>query len=177
MDDARRLGVADRQRLAATAEKPGHLRGVLDEMPGLVVEIHLDQHIARKDLAFRADLGAALDLDDLLGRHEDFLEALRKALLLGLLADRRGNLLLETGIDVNDVPAAGHASMLRIDVPGLLTEPVNQPHAKGEHLIDSEEESRGDEYHQKYHSGRDQRLLAGRPGDPPQLLAHLVNKF
>src|SRR5204863_2201225 len=59
--DARRLGLADRRRPAAAAEKAGDLGGVLDEMPGLVVEIHLDQHIPGEELAFRADLGAAFD--------------------------------------------------------------------------------------------------------------------
>jgi len=87
--DARRLVLADRRRPdAAAAEKPGDLGGVLDQMPSLVAQIHLDQHIAGKKLALRADLGAALDLDDLLGRHQDLLEPVRQALLLGLLADR-----------------------------------------------------------------------------------------
>jgi hypothetical protein len=32
-------------------------------------------------------------------------------------------------------------------LPNLPPEPVNQPHAKGQHLIDGEEKRRGDEYH------------------------------
>src|SRR2546428_3231137 len=106
--DARRLGLADRRGPAAAAEKAGDLGGVLDEMPGLVVEIHLDQDVAWEELALGADLGAALDLDDLLGRHEDLLEAFAQALLLGLLTDRRRHLLLEAGIDVDHIPAARH---------------------------------------------------------------------
>src|ERR1700680_2902504 len=104
--DARRLGLADRRGPAAAPEKAGDLGGVLDEMPGLVVEIHLDQDIAREKLALRTDLGAALDLDDLLGRHEDFLEPFAQGLLLGLLTDRRRHLLLQAGVDVDPIPAA-----------------------------------------------------------------------
>jgi hypothetical protein len=101
--------VADRRRLdAAAAKKPGDLGGVLDEVPRLVVHIHLYQHIAREKFAFRADLGAAFDFDDLLGRDEDFLELIGKPLLLGLLADRGRDLLLKTRINVDHVPAACH---------------------------------------------------------------------
>src|SRR5437588_54198 len=54
------------------------------------------------------DLDPRLHLDDLLGRHEDLLEAFAQALLLGLLTDRRRHLLLEAGIDVDHIPAARH---------------------------------------------------------------------
>jgi hypothetical protein len=111
--DPRRLVLADRRRAAAAAEKAGDLGGVLDEVPGRVVEVHLDQHIAGKEFALGTDLGAALDLDDLLGRHQDLLEALGHALLLGLLADRGRHLLLKAGVDVDHVPVARHASVLR----------------------------------------------------------------
>src|SRR5579872_7257920 len=112
--DPRRLGLADRRRPGAlAAEKAGDLGGVLDQMPGLVVEIHLDQHVAGKELALGADLRAALDLDDLLGRHQDLVEAVGEALLLGLLADRGRDLFLEPGIDVDHVPAGGHRTGFR----------------------------------------------------------------
>src|SRR5580704_6281304 len=115
--DARRLGLADRRGPAATPEKAGDLGGVLDEMPGLVVEIHLDQDVAGEKLALRTDLGAALDLDDLLGRDEDLLEALGETLLFGLLTDRRRHLLLEAGVDVDHIPAARHRLLLQPYAP------------------------------------------------------------
>ena len=87
--DARRLVVADRRRFdPATAEEPGDLSRLLDQVPSLVVHIHLDQDIAREKFAFRADLGAAFDFDHLLGRYEDLLELVGRPLLLGLLANR-----------------------------------------------------------------------------------------
>src|SRR5205814_10160175 len=100
--DARRLVVADRGRLdAATAEEAGDFGGILDEVPRLVVHIHLYEDIAGEKFALRADLSAAFDFDDLLGRHEDLLELVGKPLLLGLLADRGGDLLLEARINVD----------------------------------------------------------------------------
>jgi len=106
--DPRGLALADRRRPAAPAEKAGDLGGVLDEMPGLIVKVHLDQHISGEEFALRADFGAALDFDDLFGRHQDLVEALAEPLLLGLLADRRRDLLLEAGINVDHVPVARH---------------------------------------------------------------------
>src|SRR5216683_673798 len=94
--DARGFGFADRRRAqAASAEEAGDLRRVLDEVPSLVGEIHLDQHVTREELAFGIDLGATLDLDDFLGGNQDFLELAGESLLLGLLADRTRDLLLE----------------------------------------------------------------------------------
>src|SRR5215467_4549091 len=102
------LVFADRRRPAASSEKAGDLSGVLDEMPSLVIHFHLDQHVAWKEFALRAHLGAALDLDHLLCRNENFFEFFGKTLLLGLLADQARDLLFEAGINVDYVPAARH---------------------------------------------------------------------
>src|SRR6266581_6375528 len=59
----------------------------------------------------------------------------------------------------------------------LLPQPEKHPHAVGQHLIDHKEENRGDEYHHEHHRRRDGGLLAGRPGNPTQLLANLLNEF
>src|SRR6266851_3687729 len=53
-------------------------------------------------------LEPCLLLDDLLGRHQYLLELVGEALLLGLLANRARDFLLEARIDVNDVPAHRH---------------------------------------------------------------------
>src|SRR5262249_55785318 len=113
MYDPRRLVIAYRRRPPAAAEEARDLGGVLDQMPGLVTHIHFYQHVARKKLALRAHFGAALDLDDLLCRHEDLLELVGKTLLFGLLTDRGRDLLLEAGVDVNHIPAARHFAASR----------------------------------------------------------------
>ena len=47
---------SDRHRLVVRAEEVGDLGGVLDEVIGLVGEVHLHQHIAREELALGIDL-------------------------------------------------------------------------------------------------------------------------
>src|SRR5215471_94040 len=108
MHDPCSLVIADRRRPPASSEKPGDLSGVLDEMPSLVIHIHLDQHVAWKEFALRAHLSAALDLDHLLCRNENSFEFFGKTLLLGPLADQARDLLFEAGVTVDYVPAARH---------------------------------------------------------------------
>src|SRR6185437_2882788 len=168
--DARRLGLRDRHRPPLAAEETRDLGRVLDEMPGLVGQIHLHQHIARKELALRADLGAALDLDDFLGRHQHFLELLGHVLLLGLLADRLSDLLLEAGIDMDDIPPSSHGS-------GPRPKPEHEAHEVAQAEIDQEEEDRRRDDHGKDHGRGDGRLLAGGPSDAAHLLADLPQKF
>ena len=77
-DDAGDFLLGDRHRLGAGAQEARHLRGVLDEVVGLVGELHLHQHVAREELALGVDLAAAADLDDVLGRHQDVGEVSRR---------------------------------------------------------------------------------------------------
>jgi hypothetical protein len=77
-------------------------------MEGFVGQLHLDQDVAREKLALGVDLAAAAHFGDLFGRHQHLLEQFLKPALLGLLADRFGDLLLEIRIGVNDVPALVH---------------------------------------------------------------------
>ena len=90
------------------AEETGHARRVLDQTDDGVVQLGLEQHIARKELALRIDLLAAANLDHLFRRHDDLLDLVAQALLLGLVFNIFGDLLLEVRIGVNDVPPRSH---------------------------------------------------------------------
>src|SRR5262249_50124721 len=70
LQDATRFLLADGDRLVLGAEKPGHLRRALDQMIGLIVELHLDQHVTRKELSLRRNLAAAAHLHDFFHRHK-----------------------------------------------------------------------------------------------------------
>ncbi len=105
LQDALRLGFRDRHRLVVGAEEAGDLRRVLDEMVGLVGEVHLHQHVAREELALGVDLAAAAHLGDLFLRHQDLVEQVVEPALLGLLADGFRDLVLEVRVGVDDVPA------------------------------------------------------------------------
>src|SRR5436309_2489587 len=67
VDDAVHLLLRERRRLDTRADEAGHLRGVLHHVPGGVVHLHVDQHVSRKELLLRDDLGAVAHLDDVLG--------------------------------------------------------------------------------------------------------------
>ena len=105
-DDVLDLTFRDRQGLGAArrAQEAGDLRRVLDQVIGLVRHLHLHQHIAWEEFAFRVHLAATTDLDDVLGRNQDFGEGVFQALLLGLIAQLLGDLLFEVRIGVDDVP-------------------------------------------------------------------------
>ena len=109
MHDALGLGVRNRLGLVVGAEKARDLRRVLDQVIGLVGEVHLHQHVAGEEFALGVDLLSAAHLHDLFGRYHDLLEQVIEVALLGLLSDGLGNLALEIGIGLDDVPVlVGH---------------------------------------------------------------------
>src|SRR5262249_5048486 len=95
------------------------------------------------------------------------------ALLLGLLADRGCDLLLEARVDVNYIPTVSHHQTPEI----LMSHPKDQPHTGRKRLIHQKEEGGRDEYHGKDHRRRDHGFLTGGPGDSRYFLAHLLDKL
>src|SRR3546814_16018417 len=71
LQDSRRLGLADRLRLARRTEKSRHLRRVLHQVIDVVVHLQLRQPIAGEELAVGHHLHAATDLGHLYRRHLD----------------------------------------------------------------------------------------------------------
>ena len=67
--------------------KPVTFGCVLDQMPGIVRQLHLHQHVAGEELALGIDLLAATHLDHLLGGHQHLVDMVGEALLLSLLLD------------------------------------------------------------------------------------------
>jgi hypothetical protein len=69
------FGFGDRRRaVLGAADETGDLVGVLHQVPGVVTHDHLDQHIAREELALGGLLLAVLDLDHFFHRHQDATE-------------------------------------------------------------------------------------------------------
>src|SRR6185503_12103082 len=62
---------AQRRRLGARADKAGHLRRVLHDVPRMVGHVHLDQDVAGEKPLRAHDLLAAAHLGDLFGRNQD----------------------------------------------------------------------------------------------------------
>jgi hypothetical protein len=118
LQDALGFRFRNRHRLVVGAEEAGDLGRILDEVVRLIGHLHLHQHVAGEELALGVHLAAAANLDDLLGRHEDFVEQVRQAGRLGLLPDGVGNLALEVGIRVDDVPLLVHRGSHRAGCAG-----------------------------------------------------------
>ena len=77
LDLQERLDVLARQRrgLGALADEPGDARRVADHVPGVVVEVAAHEQVAREHLLLDDDLLAALELDDVLHRDDDLVDA------------------------------------------------------------------------------------------------------
>jgi hypothetical protein len=100
------FGLGDRRRAVARAtDEAGDLAGVLDQVPGVVGHLHLDQHVAREDAALGDGLLAVLEFDHLFGGHQDAAELVLHAGAVDALAQVAFDGLLHAGVGVHDVPA------------------------------------------------------------------------
>ena len=84
--------------------KPCHPRSRFHRVPEFVVHFHFHQHVARIEHALAGDLFAVAKLNHFFGRDQQLANAIGKTKCLGTGAQRFGNLLLKTGVSVDDVP-------------------------------------------------------------------------
>src|SRR2546425_1185157 len=103
-EDVVDLIVRQRDRLRPGPDEPGDLRGRAHEMPRVVRQLHLDQHVPREELLLGLALLLVADLDHFLGRHEDARDPLGHAEDLGARLDRLLDLVLEPRIRMDDEP-------------------------------------------------------------------------
>src|SRR5262249_10593321 len=96
------LIVRQRNRLRPRTDESGHLRRRAHEMPRVVGQLHLDQHVAREELLLGLALLLVANLDDLLGRHEHARDPLGHAEDLGARLDGLLHLVLQTPLPLHD---------------------------------------------------------------------------
>jgi hypothetical protein len=77
-------------------------------MVNLIREITLHKYVTRKKFPLCIEFATPTNLDNVLGRHEDFVKILRKAALCGAFLYGVGDFPLEIGIGVDDIPALAH---------------------------------------------------------------------
>src|SRR5436190_9523381 len=104
------LGLAQRHGLVLGADEAGHAGGVLHERPGVVGEIHVDEHVARPQPPLGLHLLPVLRLDDGLGRDHDAADGELLAHRLDPVLEIGLHLVLVPGIGVDHVPAKHLAS-------------------------------------------------------------------
>src|SRR6185436_7482512 len=101
----------NRRRLVRrAAHETRDLRRALDEMPRVVRHFHLDQHVAREELALADRLLPCLHLHDFLDRHQDLAELLGDLRTLDAIDERALDALLEARVSVHDEPLLAHPS-------------------------------------------------------------------
>src|SRR5262249_2811011 len=103
-EDVVDLVVRQRDGLGARADEPGHLGRRAHEVPRVVRQLHLDQHVSREELLLGLALLLVADLDHLLGRHEHARDPLGHPEDLGPRLDGLLDLVLESRIRVDDEP-------------------------------------------------------------------------
>src|SRR3954454_7934072 len=109
-EDLLDLGLVERDRLrahprdVAAAHEAGDARRVPDDEPGLGVQDHLDQHVARVHLLLDGVPLALADLDLVLHRDEDLEDLVLHAHRLDAVLEVRLDLVLVAGVRVDHVP-------------------------------------------------------------------------
>src|SRR6267378_2873524 len=103
-EDVVDLVVRQRDRLRPRPDESGDLGRRPHEMPRVVRQLHLDQHVPREEFLLDLALLLVADLDDLLGRHEHARDPLGHPEDLGARLDRLLDLVLEPRIRVDDEP-------------------------------------------------------------------------
>src|SRR5262245_38084879 len=99
------VALGERNRLAGGTGEARDAGRVLDDGPAVVVEIHVDEHVAGQDPLLGLHLLAFLRLDHLLRGHDDTPEALALAHRVDAVLEVGLHLLLVAGVGVDDVPA------------------------------------------------------------------------
>ena len=106
VDNLHHLGFRNRSRaILSPAHKTCDLVGVLDQMPGVIVHDHFDQHVTREELALGGLLLAILDFNHFLHGHQDATKLVLHAGTNDALTNIALNRLFHSGISVHHIPA------------------------------------------------------------------------
>src|SRR3990172_189027 len=94
-------------------------------MPGVVIHIHLHQHVAGEKFTLAGALLSALHFHDFFRRQQNFAKLVFHAGVLDVLLERTHHLLLEAGIGVHDIPSHRHG--IRSSAPLALASSSASP--------------------------------------------------
>src|SRR4051794_10175871 len=151
------LGLGQRDRLVGRADEARDARRALDDLPGVLVEVHVDQHVAGHGPLLHRDLLVVLHLLHRLRGDDDLPDR------TGLV--QRGHAVLEVLLDLVLVPGIGVD-----DVPAKHGEPLQNLLNDGvPDGVEEPEVGAGDEHEPQHHCGALADLAAIRPLDAAQL--------
>ena len=168
VEDPVDLGLRERRRLGAGPDERGHAGRALDDRPGLVVQVHVDEHVARQDALLDLHLLAVLRLDHLLGRDDDAPEA--RCLV------HRDDPVLEVGLHLVLVPGVGvdHVPVEHRSSPYC---PRSTSRTNGRRIWSAAPEEGADDRARDQHDDRAlDHLCAVRPLDLAELADRLTDE-
>src|SRR5690606_11033861 len=149
-----RLAICDRGGLVRGAtDETHHTRRILDQVPGRLVHLHLDQHVARKELALALALLAIAHFHHFFGGHEDLAEQVFHAGQLDALDQRAHDMLFVTRISMHNIPTLSH-------VAPLTDDQRNKPAEQG---VETPQQERHDKNDRNHDEGGLGGLLPSRP--------------
>src|SRR3954465_8348707 len=99
------LALRERDRLVLRTHEAGHARSALDDRPGVLVQVHVHEHVAGHRALLGLDALAVLHLRDLLGRDHDLAHVALRAHGLDAVLKVLLDLLFVTRIGVDRIPA------------------------------------------------------------------------
>src|SRR3954471_20373622 len=99
------LGLRERDRLVRRPDEAGHAGRALDELPGVVVELHVHEDVAGHGPLLHGRLLVVLQLRHRLGRDDDVAHGPALVQRLRAMLQVLLDLVLVSGVGVDDVPA------------------------------------------------------------------------
>src|SRR5262249_30110413 len=162
--------LAHRRRIRRAADEARNLRRFLDDMPPVVVQLHLDEDVAGKKFSRRGFLFPLHELHDLFDRHEDLAEFFGLPHAPDALFQRRLHFLLVAGESVDDVPLLSHKGVHE----KLADYGLNG--SRQAEIDDSKKEPQDQHHDDNDHGGRIGFLLR-RPMNFFELLPRLLEEF
>src|SRR5690606_33961798 len=146
-----------------TTNEAHHTRRLFYQVPGVVVQHHLDQHVTGEELALAATLLAAAHHHHFFSGHQHVAEQVLHAGQRDALFQRLLHLALEAGVGVNHVPALVFATCRHARSLVLAASADNHRDNPAEKGIKPPQQER----HNQHHQHDDQRgvrgFLARRP--------------
>src|SRR5215207_2048912 len=136
------LGLGQRDRLVGSADEAGHARRALDHLPGVLVEVHVHQHVAGHGALLDRDLLVVLHLLDGLGRDDNLAHRARLVERGDTVLEVLLDLLLVPRVGVDDVPAEHLSPALQDGFDERLPERVVQPEVAARDHDEAEHDGR-----------------------------------
>ncbi|CAI9001994.1 Secreted protein [Pseudomonas sp. IT-232MI5] len=162
------LFIGDWRRLiSGTANETHHPRSILDQVPSTLVHIHLNQHVAWKELTLAFALLAVTHFNHFFSGNQNLAEAIFHASQLYALDQRAHHMLLVTRVSMHNIPTLSHGTPLA----------DNQGNKPAEQGVKTPQQQRHNQNNSHHNKGGLRGFLASWPNDFTNLGASFLNQY